>query len=123
MSSVHHPEEKKRLSLDRDHYSKAEQDKGRKTWRRKERDLQHAYRRRVKVTLGPTGEGEEKAAEIRREKVKKWPVTPLRASVAHKLTNRKRRIGSKICRRAQRLAHDTKTCGRKFKMRIDVGSK
>ncbi len=108
MSSVHNPKEKKRLSLARDHYSKGEHDKDR-TWWRKERDLQHAYRRRVKVGLGHSGEGEEEVAAIRRQRVKKWPVPPLRELVAHKLKKRRRRVGSKIWRRAQRLVLEAKS--------------
>lgn len=104
MSSVQNPEEKKRLSLDHDHYSKGEYDKGRKTWRRKERDLEHAYRRKIKVKLGKTGDGEEAAMSVRRVRTKKWPVMQLRSLVVHKLAKRKKRIGSKIRRRAHRLS-------------------
>jgi hypothetical protein len=103
MSSVRHPTEKKRLSLARDHYSKAEYDKARKGWRRKEKSIERACRHQVKAKLGSLDDPDAPVV-VFKKKVKKWPVAMLGERVKHKLSERKQRVGSRIQRQAVRRA-------------------
>ena len=101
MSSVRDPTEKKRLSLARDHYSKADYDKARKDWRRKEKSIERAYRHQVKTKLGSLDDADTPMV-VPKEKVRKWPVAMLGEHVKHKLSKRKQRVSSRIQRQAAR---------------------
>jgi hypothetical protein len=103
MSSVHTPQEKKRLAYDRDHYAKGKYDKAfRKGWptkkRKASRSLRHAADALTKAA-GLDAESDAKISAIKQRPLGKWPVPSLRKRVAHKLARRVRSIGAKKERR------------------------
>ena len=106
MSSVHTPQEKKRLALERDHYAKGKHDKGfRKTWPIKKRKTSRSFRHAADAltraaVLKP--EAEADISVIKQHPLQKRGVSHLGERVAFRLDKRKRRIGAKKQRRLMR---------------------
>ena len=99
MSSVHTPQEKKRLAYERDHYAKGKHDKGfRKTWptkkRKASRSFRHAADARTRVAISAP-DAEADISAIKRRPLQKWRVSPLGERVPFRLDKRERRIGAK----------------------------
>src|SRR5436305_10818741 len=106
MSSVHIPQEKKRLAYERDHYAKSEHDKARKAWRTKKHKARRAYRHSVDSLAkasGLHGEADSKISAVRQPVVRRWAVPSLREHVVHKLDQCVRSVAAKKSRRASRV--------------------
>src|SRR2546426_894073 len=106
MSSVHWPQEKKRLAYERDHYAKGKYDKAfRKGWPTKKRKASRSFRHTADVftkVAALDGESDAKIATIHQQPLGKWPVPTLRERVTHKHSRRNRSVGAKKARRARR---------------------
>jgi hypothetical protein len=106
MSSIHTPQEKKRLAYELDHYAKGKCDKAfRKSWPKKKRKSNRSFRHAadgLTKAAGLDGLSDTKIATIKRRPLRKWGVPSLRERVAHTLEARIRRIGAKKARRAKR---------------------
>jgi hypothetical protein len=101
MSSVRVPQEKKRLSYQRDHYAKSKYDKARKSWRTKKHKARRSYRHAAdSLTKAAVLDGESDAniSALAQRPVRRWGVSSLRETVAHKLDKRLRRVGAKKAR-------------------------
>ena len=97
MKEARTPQEKKRLSLERDHPLQAKYPHGfRRSWPKKKRIAQQAFRHGVKQALvrakGPVDDAAEDALDVdglRRKTVRKWASVPLGQIIQKK---KKRRI-------------------------------
>jgi len=106
MSTVKNPNEKKRLSLTRDHRTFAEYPKGhRNSWPRAKAGINRQFRRAAKIALvGGTEIDTDEAAlsetmtAIRRPK--RWPVLPLAQAISDRRETRSNRKFGKVRRRA-----------------------
>ena len=126
MSSVRHPNEKKRLSYERDHYAKgAKSDKGfRKTWPRKKRKANRAFRHAAKILthtsrLDATPEVDLGRARFRRQfwQLQKYSVTPLAFERARGFWRRGLPVPSKLLKQLMTIAGH-----RNKEMKADVRS-
>ena len=115
MSKVSHPEEKKRLSYERDHYNRGGQHD--KAWRkikpRKKTDARRAFRKALNnLVPAQVSEENEGKAVLRRigsqqqEKVLDYGARPLGELVPSVIEGRKARVGAKKKRQAKRLGRD-----------------
>jgi len=108
MSSVHTPQEKKRLFYKRDHYPKGKHDKGfRRGWptkkRKTSRSFRHAADTLTRIAVLDTG-ADADIRLIKQRRMGKWKVSKLRGRVARKFNRRIRRVGAKKQRRSRRGA-------------------
>ncbi|SRR5689334_18915157 len=106
MSSVHSPQEKKKLSYERDHRAKGKHDKGfRKKWplkkRKAVRSFRHAVDSLTKAAL-LDGEADSKISAVEPKRLQKWGAPSLREYVQHHQERRRRSVGAKKARRATR---------------------
>jgi hypothetical protein len=102
MSSIHTPQEKKRLALERDHYAKSKYDKARNGWSIKKHKARRSYRHATEALTKAAaldGESDTKIPAITQRPVRRWPVPSLRDRVARKIARRVRSIGAKKARR------------------------
>jgi hypothetical protein len=113
MSSVHSPQQKKRLSYERDHYAKgAKSDKGfRKTWPRKKRKANRAFRHAADTLTrtapqDPDTDVDFGQARFRRQfwQLQKYSVTPLAFERARSFWRRGLPVPSKMLKRLMALA-------------------
>src|SRR5258708_2718939 len=112
MSSVHTPQEKKRLAYERDHYAKGKYDKAfRKGWPTKKRKASRSFRHAADALTRAASldaESDAKISTIKQRPLGKWPVPSLRERIARKRGRRVRSVGAKKARRAaieRRLSH------------------
>ena len=107
MGSIRTPQEKKRLSYDRDRRVRGgESDKAfRKAWPIKKRKANRAFRRQAEVMTHSTKldpDAETDVRIIKRGRLVKWGVTKLRDDVARKQKRRAESFGAKKARRRKR---------------------
>jgi len=106
MSTIHTPQEKKRLAYERDHYAKGKYDKAfRKSWPTKKRKASRSFRHAADALTKAASldaESDAKISAIKQRPLGKWAVPSLRESVAGKLTRRVRSVGAKKRRRKAR---------------------
>ena len=108
MSSVHTPQEKKRLFYKRDHYPKGKPDKGfRRGWPTKKRKTSRSFRHAADtltriVVLETCADADIRLIEQRR--VGKWRVSKPGGRVAHKFDRRIGKVAAKRQRRSRRGA-------------------
>lgn len=107
MSSVQNPEDKKRLSYERDHYNRNGENN--KSWRKvkplKKRKAVRRFRKASNDLLKMTGSdrgslsAERKLGSIRKDRVYDWGSVHLQQFVADRKETRKKRVGSKVRRK------------------------
>jgi hypothetical protein len=106
MSSVHRPQEKKRLAYLREHYAKGKHDKAfRKGWPTKKRKAIRSFRHAADgmTKAAALDEGSDaRISAIKQKPLSKWPVRTLKERLAQNLDKRARRIGAKRARHAAR---------------------
>lgn len=111
MSSVHHPQEKKRLAYSRDHYNR--NGESNKAWRKtkplKKAKAQRAFRKKANDLLATcTPEETAPLASLRNlhgarvRKITDWGSIALRDFVAGRKAKRQAMIGAKKLRKARR---------------------
>src|SRR5687768_17298379 len=108
MSSVHNPQEKKRLSYARDHYNR--NGESNKAWRKakpvKKRRARKGFRKSLNdltrvVAAGQASENaERKLGSLRKKKVNDWGSIHLKEFVATRKRERSNRVKAKKLRRA-----------------------
>ena len=103
MSSVHTPQEKKRLFYKRDHYPKGKHDKGfRRVWPTKKRKTSRSFRHAADTLTRIAVLDASADADIRliqQRRVGKWRVSKPGERVARKFDRRVRKVGAKRQRR------------------------
>src|SRR4051794_17427810 len=102
MSSIHTPQEKKRLAYERDHYAKSKYDKARTGWRIKKHKARRSFRHATDALTKAAafaGESDAKIPMLTQQRVRRWGVPSLREEVARKLARRVRSFGAKKARR------------------------
>jgi hypothetical protein len=112
MSSIKDPEEKKRLSLARDHRTFAEYPKAhRNSWPRRKAGANRQSRRSAKIALAGAAEADEATlSETMTARLyrKRWPVLPLAKAISMRLEQRSLREFGQVRRRANRARAEKK---------------
>jgi hypothetical protein len=114
MSSIKNPEDKKRLSLAKDHRTFAEYPKAhRNSWHQRKAGANRHFRRNAKMALAGAAEADADEAALRETMTarpcrKRWPALPLAKALSVRLEARSLREFGQVRRRANRTRAEKK---------------